>query len=55
MRSDLIDIQVEDYGEDVETADAEKLAAALSKKFSSCDVELYNGGQPIYYYIISVE
>ena len=28
MRSDLIDIQVEDYGEDVETADAEKLAAA---------------------------
>lgn len=43
------------YGEDVETADAEKLAAALSKKFGSCDVELYNGGQPIYYYIISVE
>lgn len=43
------------YGADVKEEDAQKLADILTDKYSSCDVELYNGTQPIYYYIISVE
>ena len=43
------------YGADVTDADAQKLADRLTDKYPQCDVELYNGSQPIYYYIISVE
>ncbi|MBO4873221.1 MAG: DAK2 domain-containing protein [Lachnospiraceae bacterium] len=43
------------YGADVAEADAQKLADALTEKYPQCDVELYSGAQPIYYYIISVE
>ena len=28
---------------------------ALEEKYPDCEVEVNNGGQPIYYYIISVE
>mgnify|MGYP002912438416 CR=1 FL=1 len=34
---------------------AEALAAVLEEKYPDCEVEVNNGGQPIYYYIISVE
>ena len=43
------------YGEDVSEEDAEKLRARAAQEFSSCDVELQFGGQPIYYYILSAE
>ena len=43
------------YGEDVSEEDAEKLRARAAQEFSSCDVELQYGGQPIYYYILSAE
>ena len=43
------------YGQDIEEADAEKLADALRGKYGDCDIELVSGGQPIYYYMISVE
>ena len=43
------------YGSDVSDEDARKLADALTDKYPQCDVELYSGTQPIYYYIISVE
>ena len=43
------------YGQDVQEADAEKLADEIRSKFGDCDVELVSGGQPIYYYMISVE
>ncbi len=43
------------YGADVKEAEAQKLADRLSEKYGDCDVELYFGGQPIYYYIVSVE
>ena len=43
------------YGSEVEEAEAQKLADALAKKYKGLDVELYQGGQPIYYYILSVE
>lgn len=43
------------YGSDVTDEAAEKLQAQLSSKFSNVDINLISGGQPVYYYIISVE
>lgn len=43
------------YGEDVGQGAAEKLGEAFSQAYPECDVEVYSGGQPIYYYVISVE
>ena len=43
------------YGADVTDEAAEALHKQLSAKFSQMDVNLINGGQPVYYYIISVE
>lgn len=50
--SELISIY---YGEDIEEATAEMLIAGIEEKYPDCDVELHWGGQPIYYYVISVE
>lgn len=43
------------YGSDASEEKAEALAAVLEEKYPDCEVEVNNGGQPIYYYIISVE
>ena len=43
------------YGEDVKEDDAEAIKASLEEAYEDVEVELQNGGQPIYYYIISVE
>ncbi len=43
------------YGKDVSEEDAEKLRDRAAEAFTSCDVELQYGGQPIYYYILSAE
>ena len=43
------------YGEDVNEEDANKLRDELEEKFEDIDVELYYGGQPLYYYLVSVE
>ncbi len=43
------------YGADIKKADAEDLRAKVEEKYSDCDIELQFGGQPIYYYIVSVE
>ena len=50
--SELISIY---YGSDVTEEDAEKLRTDIESAYPSCDVELQFGGQPIYYYVISVE
>lgn len=50
--SELISVY---YGADVEEADAEALRDKIEAAYPSCDVELQYGGQPIYYYVISVE
>lgn len=42
-------------GEDIKEADAEALCQDLRKAFPACEVELQDGGQPVYYYILSVE
>lgn len=43
------------YGEDVSEEEANNLRNELEEKFEDIDVELYYGGQPLYYYLISVE
>mgnify|MGYP001321922246 FL=1 len=43
------------YGADVSHQDAEEIAAYAKEHFEDCEVELYDGGQPLYYYTISVE
>ncbi len=43
------------YGETISTGEAEKLFEILQDRFSHIEFELHYGGQPLYYYIISVE
>lgn len=43
------------YGEDVSEEDAQRLADQLQEKYEDLEVEVNDGGQPIYYYILSVE
>ena len=43
------------YGEEVDEAVANELGEKVGEMFPDCDVEVHYGGQPIYYYVISVE
>jgi DAK2 domain fusion protein YloV len=43
------------YGKEVDEEIAEEFAFEITASYPECDVELHMGGQPIYYYIISVE
>ena len=43
------------YGEEISEEQAENLASAIEDKFSDVDVEVQMGGQPVYYYLVSVE
>lgn len=43
------------YGADIEEKNAVALADELSERFDNCDIEYHRGGQPLYYYLISVE
>ncbi len=43
------------YGEEVEEEKAQELGDKVSAMFPNCDVEIHFGGQPIYYYVVSVE
>ncbi|MCI6359421.1 MAG: DAK2 domain-containing protein [Clostridiales bacterium] len=43
------------YGEDVRETDAEEVGVALENAFPDADVSVVNGGQPVYYYMISIE
>ena len=43
------------HGCDVSAEDAAALCAAVSAKFPAAEVTLVDGGQPVYYYILSVE
>lgn len=43
------------YGADVREEDAQALGSHLEEAYPDCEVEIQNGGQPIYYYLISVE
>ena len=43
------------YGKEVSQADAQALTDEIAGTFDDCDVEIHMGGQPLYYYLISVE
>lgn len=43
------------YGRDVNQEEAQRTLSMLSDRFAEADIELYYGGQPLYYYIVSVE
>lgn len=43
------------YGEDVAETDAQVLVEKMMSKYPDCDIDAHFGGQPIYYYILSVE
>lgn len=43
------------FGSDATEDDASEIASAIEEKYPDVEVEINNGGQPIYYYIISVE
>jgi len=50
--SELISVY---YGNEIDEEEANALGDELNKKYSFCDVEVYSGEQPIYYYLLSVE
>ena len=43
------------YGGETENGEAEALGEKLAEIYPMCDVEVQNGGQPLYYYLLSVE
>jgi DAK2 domain fusion protein YloV len=43
------------YGADVSEEEALNLQEVLQEKYPDLDVEVFEGGQPIYYYIVSLE
>ena len=60
---ELLDTMIDDdselvsvyYGEDITNEQASGIVASIEKKYPDVDVELQEGGQPVYYYIVSVE
>ncbi len=50
--SELISVYA---GADVTEEDAEALVEKIQEAYPDCEVELNNGGQPVYYYLLSVE
>lgn len=50
--SELISVY---YGEDVSEDDAMQLTEELEELYPNVDIDTHLGGQPIYYYVISVE
>ena len=55
MMSDEAEVISIYYGADTSEESAEALAASVEELYPDCEVEINRGGQPIYYYIISVE
>ncbi len=43
------------YGEDIREDEANALQETLAKKYPDCEVTVANGGQPVYYYLVSLE
>ena len=43
------------YGQDTKEEDAQALGAEIEELYPDCDVEVHQGGQPLYYYLIAVE
>ena len=55
LRTDDHEIITLYSGQDVDQADAEALLDAVSEAYPDMEVDLHAGGQPLYYYFISLE
>ena len=55
MVSDESSLITINYGSDVTEEQAQALGSVLEEKYPDCDVEVQNGGQPLYYYLVAVE
>ena len=55
LTADKDDLLTIFYGQGVSRQDASKLAATVGERHPAVEVELQYGGQPLYYYIFSVE
>ncbi len=60
---EMVDAMIDDesaivslyFGSDSSEEDAQELASVIQEKYPDLEVEVNDGGQPIYYYVISVE
>lgn len=43
------------YGQDIQEEDAQNFAQAVEELYPDIDIDVHMGGQPIYYYVLSVE
>lgn len=43
------------FGNNVSEDEAQEIADKLAEKYTRCDVDIHFGGQPLYYYIVSLE
>lgn len=43
------------YGQDITEEDAKKISSKIADNYEDIDVEIYYGGQPVYYYLLAVE
>ena len=55
MKEDFHQVITLYYGEDVKEEEAEALCEQIAEKYPDCDVDFHNGGQSVYYYIMSLE
>ena len=59
MLAQLVDEDTEQislyYGQDVQEESAENFAQEIEDLYPDVDVDVHSGGQPIYYYVLSVE
>lgn len=54
MTDDVVNITLF-YGENIQEEEALALTSKLANKYPNCEVNTIYGGQPVYYYIISLE
>jgi len=43
------------YGQEIDEAAARELATYIEENYDDCEVEVHYGGQPLYYYLLSIE
>ncbi len=53
--NDAISVITLFYGQDVDAANAQRLAARIGKKYPDIDIAVHDGGQPLYYFMASIE
>lgn len=54
INEDIVNITLF-YGDGVNEEDANSLCEKLQQKYENCEVSVINGGQPVYYYLISMQ